>query len=106
MNHGVIFNSGSAKVCSPAIFEICFCYDKDIWIAATDYYILLYNCAISIDSYSPVNKFYRFIIFGLLFNGVILLFNCLVLILYLKSLHTFFSLRHYFLYLNIIWTFI
>ena len=35
MHHGVTFNFGSAKVCSPARLEKCF---KDIWIAATDYY--------------------------------------------------------------------
>ena len=40
--HGVTFNFCSAKVCSPAIFEICFFYDKDIWIAATDYCMYLY----------------------------------------------------------------
>ena len=34
MHRGVTFNS--AKVCSPAIFETSFSYDKDIWIAATD----------------------------------------------------------------------
>ena len=38
MHHGVAFNCGSAKVCLPAIFETCFSYDKDIWIAATDYF--------------------------------------------------------------------
>ena len=32
----------SAKVCSAAIFETSFCYDKDIWIAATDYYMHFY----------------------------------------------------------------
>ena len=32
----------SAKVCSSAIFETSFSYDKDIWIAATDYYMHLY----------------------------------------------------------------
>ena len=37
MHHGVTFNFGSAKVCSPAIFETCFSNDKDIWIAATGY---------------------------------------------------------------------
>ena len=37
--YGVTFNFGSAKVCSPAIFETCFSYDKDIWVAATDYYM-------------------------------------------------------------------
>ena len=39
MHNGVTFNFGSAKVCSPTIFETCFSYDKDIWIAATDYYM-------------------------------------------------------------------
>ena len=36
VHHGVTFNFGSAKVCSPARFETCFSYDKDILIAATD----------------------------------------------------------------------
>ena len=45
--------------------------------------ICTFNCAISIDSYSPINKVYSFIIFSLLINAVILLLNCLVLILYL-----------------------
>ena len=39
MDHGVTFNFGSAKVSSPAIFETSFSYDKDMWIAATDYYM-------------------------------------------------------------------
>ena len=30
MHHGVSFNFGSAKACSPAMFETCFSYDKDI----------------------------------------------------------------------------
>ena len=34
------FSFGSVKVFSPAIFERCFSQDKDIWIAATDYYII------------------------------------------------------------------
>ena len=42
--HGMTFNFGSAKVCSPAIFETCLSYDKDIWIAATDFY--MYFCII------------------------------------------------------------
>ena len=42
MHHGVIFNFGSAKVCSPAIFKVSFSYDKDVWIAATDYYLHFY----------------------------------------------------------------
>ena len=45
--YGVIFSFGSAKVCSPAIFETCFSFDKDTWIASTDYYnVLLHNFAI------------------------------------------------------------
>ena len=42
MHHGVTFNFGSAKVCSPAIFETGFSYDKDIWIAAANYYMYFY----------------------------------------------------------------
>ena len=82
VHHGVTFCS--SKVCSPAIFETSFSFDKDIWMAAIDYYnSLLHNCAISIDSYSPINKFHKFIIFSLLINTVILLLNCLVLVFYL-----------------------
>ena len=61
VHHGVNFNFGSAKVCSPDIFETSFSYDKDIWIAATDYYMHII-VLLSIDSYSPINKFYSFII--------------------------------------------
>ena len=71
MHHGVTFNFGSAKVCSPAIFETRFPYDKDIWIAATYYYMYCY--IIVLLSYSPINKFYSFIIFSLLINAVIFL---------------------------------
>ena len=42
MQHGVTFSFGSAKVCSPAMLETSFSYDKDIWIAATDYCINFY----------------------------------------------------------------
>ena len=42
MHHGVTFNLGCAKVCSPAIIGISFSNDKDIWIAATDYCIHFY----------------------------------------------------------------
>ena len=44
-------------------------------------YVLLYNCTVSIDSYTPIDKFYCFKIFSLLINAVILLLNYLVLIL-------------------------
>ena len=36
LNHGMIFNLGSTKVRSPAIFETYFSYHRDICIAATD----------------------------------------------------------------------
>ena len=39
MHHGVTFTFVSVKVCSPAIFETCFSYDKHIWITTTDYYL-------------------------------------------------------------------
>ena len=42
LNHGVMFNLGSAKVCSHAIFETYFAYHKHIWNAETYYYLYLY----------------------------------------------------------------
>ena len=42
MHHDVTFNVGSAKLCSPAMFETCFSYDKDILIAATENYMYIY----------------------------------------------------------------
>ena len=42
MHHGVTFSFSSAIMCSPTTFETCFSYDKDIWIAATDYYMYFY----------------------------------------------------------------
>ena len=42
MPHGMGFSFGSVKVCSPAIFETSFSFDKDIWIAATDYNMHFY----------------------------------------------------------------
>ena len=42
MHHGVAFNFGSDKECSPAMFETCFSYDKNILIAVTDYYMHFY----------------------------------------------------------------
>ena len=82
-HHGVTFNFGSAKVCSPAIFETCISYDKYIWIAATDYY-MYFNLTVLF----PLTAILQLInftanIFSLLINAVILLFNYLVLILYL-----------------------
>ena len=65
---------------------------------------ILHNCAISIDSSSPINKFYSVIIFSLLINAAILLLNFLVLTVYLY-IH-FLALKSYFIHLNIIWTII
>ena len=42
MHHGATFKFRSAKMYAPAILETCFSYDKDIWIAATDYYMYFY----------------------------------------------------------------
>ena len=42
MHHGVTFYFGHAEVCSPAVFETSFSYDKDICIAATDCYMHCY----------------------------------------------------------------
>ena len=43
MHHGVTFNFDSAKECSLAIFETSSSRTKDIWIAATDYYICIFT---------------------------------------------------------------
>ena len=104
MHYYVTFNFGFAK-CAPAIFETCFSYDKAIWIITTDYYIYFYIIVIfPLTAILQLIIFYIFIIFILLINAVILLLNGLVLILYLY-IH-FLCLRHYFLYLKLIWTFI
>ena len=42
MHHGVTFNLGSARVCSSPMFKTRFSYDKDIWIATTEYYVYFY----------------------------------------------------------------
>ena len=42
LSHGGMFSLDPAKVCSLAIIEIYFFYDKDIWIAVTDYYMYFY----------------------------------------------------------------
>ena len=58
VHHSVIFSFGSAKVCSSAIFETCFSFDKDTWIASTDYFMYFYIIVLfSFDIYSPANKF-------------------------------------------------
>ena len=83
MHHGVTFSFGSAKVYSPAIFETCFSHDKDIWIAATDYYMYFFIIVrFPLTSILQLIN-YSIIIFSLLITAVILLLNCLVLILYL-----------------------
>ena len=89
VHDGVTFNFGSAKVCSPAIVETSFSFDKDIWISATDYYMHFYIIVLF-----PLTAILHN--FSLLINAVILLLNCLVSILYLY-IH-FLSHRCYFLY--------
>ena len=86
MHHDVTFNFGSAKACSRAIFETCFSYDEDIWIAATDYYMNFYIMVLfPLTAVLQLIKFYSFIIFSILINAVILQLNCLNTL----SLHTF-----------------
>ena len=82
MHHGVTFNFVSGKACSSAISETCFCYDKDIWIAATDYYMNFYIILLfPLTAVLQLIKFYSFIIFNILINAVILLLKYLVLIM-------------------------
>ena len=40
LHHYIIFSLGFAKLCSPAIFETHFSYDRDIRVTVTDYYIM------------------------------------------------------------------
>ena len=55
LNHGVTFNLGSVKVCSPCIKKI---YGlPELIILCT-----LLNCATFIDSCTSINEFYSFII--------------------------------------------
>ena len=76
MHHGVTFNFGSAKACLYAIFETCFSYDKDIWIAATGYCMNFYIIVLfPLTAVLQLIKFYSFIIFSTLINDVILLLN-------------------------------
>ena len=82
-HHGMTFNFDSAKVCSPAIFETCFSYEKDMWISKLIIICILHNCTISIDSYTPINEFYSFVIFSLVINAFTLQLKYLFLILYL-----------------------
>ena len=63
MHYGVTVNFGSAKVCSPAIFETSFCCDKDIWIGATDYYMHFFIIALF-----PLTAILQLIIFLQLHN--------------------------------------
>ena len=38
-----ILNLGTAKMCSPATIETYFSYEKNIWVAVTDYYMHFYS---------------------------------------------------------------
>ena len=65
LNYCVTFNLGSAKVCSPAIFDTYFSCDRDIWIAVNYYYMYFYIYILCyfIGSFSCIVKFYSFIFF-------------------------------------------
>ena len=76
--HGVTFNFGSAKVCSPAILETYFSYDKDRCIAATDYYMYLYIIVLFILTSIILLINFRVSIISLQINAVILLLDCFV----------------------------
>ena len=90
-------------MCSGAIFETSFSYDKDIWIVANDCYMHVYIIMLFLlTAILQLINFTAAYFFSLLINAVILLLNCLVLVLYLYI--RFLSLRCYFLYLNIIWS--
>ena len=71
---------GSAKVCSPAIFETYFSYQKNIWIVVTVYYVYFYLIVLF-----PLPAILQLINFTPPFY-------CLVLILYL---HVFPLFKHY-----------
>ena len=63
---GVTFNVGSVRMFSAVTFHIYLISShKTLWIAATDFICSFLNCAISMDSYTSINKFYRFITFNL-----------------------------------------
>ena len=88
-------------MCSPAIFETSFSYDRYIWLA--DYYMHFYIIMLfPLTAILQLISFTALCFFSLLINAVILLLHCFVLVLYLY-IH-FLSLTHYSLYLNITWT--
>ena len=68
VHHGVTLNFGSAKVCSPAMFETSFSYNKDIWIAATDYCVHFYIIVLFPLTAILILQLYNF---SLLINSVI-----------------------------------
>ena len=81
MHHGVTYNFGSK--CVHLYLRHLSLISKDIWIAATVYYMnFLHNCAFFIDSYSSINKCFSFVIFSCYLAIEFSCFNTL-------SLHTF-----------------
>ena len=79
VHHGVTFILGCAvPKCVHLLYLRYFSLMTKIYgLLQLIIYALLHNCAISIDSFSLINKFYSFINFGLLINPVILLLICL-----------------------------
>ena len=69
VHHGMTFTFG--QIVFTCHIETCFSYDKDIWIAATDYCMYLHIIVLfPLVSYSPINKYCSFIIFSLIINAV------------------------------------
>ena len=68
MHHGVAFNFGSAKACSPTIFATChltsFFHDKDKWTASNDYHVHFYKIVLfPLTAILQLINFYSFIKF-------------------------------------------
>ena len=73
LSNGVIFNLAPAKVCSPAIIEMYFSYDKDIWIAVIDYYVYFY--LILLFLLVAILQFINFAVSSLIFSLILMLFS-------------------------------
>ena len=97
-DHDVNFKLISEKECSLAVFKTYFSFNKDIWIALSDYKMYFYLIVLFLLAtiLQFINFTVSYILFSLLINAIFFLLNCLVLILYLY-IH-FLFLKHYFPY--------
>ena len=69
--HGIIFNLGSAKVCSPTIIETYFSDYKNIWITLTDYYISFFLIVLFLSFliiFGGIFQYVLFLSFLIIFN--------------------------------------